>query len=873
MKKRSILILFIFAILSLNSCLGPTTATYKAPEAVTETQATQDHITPSSSSVEKTLPLNPNSVSQGQNEPTIITFAVPSFFKGLYTSLASSFHAINPNITVQIIASDAGNSMWMEGGAYALASAADATFFYSCQVLLQSETYFLDLQPLMDGDLGLDAIDFWPRTLDGCTDINGKMAGLPLELSLTGIEFDQQQFDQAGLPYPAPGWTWDDFFRNLHALSGGRTAFLDTQEFYTSILGARIDQAVTNGKSATDLVNQYITAIRNESLYPFDEKQTIGQRQALLAEKQPAMWSVVFGSSFSYSPDPSVAPPLPAHRGLAPYPTTGDGSDPSTPGGLICAAISKGTNHPRETWKWLAFLTENWLVTAEESDRLQLIPARISTTEQSGFWKAYPDEAEPALRFGLAHAWYGPSNPQVFQAAEQALNLSLQDQSNFQSAFDSAQQAARAQPTPTPDARAVVVAAPQPSQPQAGEEQVKFFNDTVDPAQMKGLIAQFEDRHPQTKVELVTDLSGYNFQNAALTNFTANFDCFTTGNIYISARDPAVAQELTPLDAFLSLDPSLADDFFPGLLDQYSENGVLFALPAARDLPTLTYNADLLTRLNVPAPSNDWNFDEFQAILTRIAGSQADTPSYGYALVDARLLLAGRNLELLSASVAQPFRLDQPEIIDGATWLADLVQNHAAVRNPKNDPNQLSQLISAGQVAFWDTSLNGWFFNGNLPQFTIIEIPYPATALPIGNSSGIGYYISKHAKNPNACWDLVSFLSAQPAASPYWPVRKAVAASPEWQALVGSQKAAIFQAAKDRLPSASRASLQQSAIVRFWTDAMERIYTGLSAKSALAEAQIKVDQYLGCLANAGYPSLDQDIPALVNDQCLKGGSS
>jgi ABC-type glycerol-3-phosphate transport system substrate-binding protein len=687
-------------------------------------------------------------------------------------------------------------------------------------------------------------------------------------VNLFGIEYDRQKFDQAGLPYPAAGWTWDEFFRDLKALSGGRMAYLDAQEFYTSILAARLDKAVANGNSADAIAAQYLAAVHDQSLSSFNEKQTIGERQALLADHQPAMWAIPLGTTFSISPEQGGAEQLSPHHAIVPYPVDAE-TDRSTPAGLSCLAISKGASHPKAIWKWLTYLSRNWLVTVDAGNRLQEIPARISTADQSGYWKELPTDVEPSVRYGLAHAWYGPADARVFHALHQAIDLSLKGQTDFNSAFSSARQALLAQPSPTPDSRTVQVAAPLPLQSEAGEGKIKFFTDTIHVDVIQDLVSKFERDHPQIGVDLVTDLADYAFQNNDLSNFTANFDCFTGPNLYASQSQAAGAEDLYPIDDLLAGDPSLQADFFPGQLDLYRANGVMVALPAVRDLPTLSYNADLLKQTGLDVPDNAWTFDDFLAYLNQVASSSgAGKPLYGYAAAGDSLLRAGHNLQITVGSGASTLRLDRPDLIAGATWLAGLAQAHAILPGNPNDPDQLVQLVAGGQVVFWDTSLNGWFFNGGQPSFKTGQVPLPATSNPVGSSTGSGYFISRRALNPQACWDLITYLSIQPASAPYWPVRKSVADSTEWQALVGAQNSSLYKVAKGRPAGAGAVSYREAALVGFWTEAMRKVYSGQPAQMALLEAQARMDRYTGCLESAGYPDPAREAPKPVNDQCL-----
>ena len=68
--------------------------------------------------------------------------------------------------------------------------------------------------------------------------------GLPMGVYGIGIYYDPNAFGAAGLAYPAPGWTWDDFRKDVAALAGktggqARYGFVDATGFLVSLLAPR----------------------------------------------------------------------------------------------------------------------------------------------------------------------------------------------------------------------------------------------------------------------------------------------------------------------------------------------------------------------------------------------------------------------------------------------------------------------------------------------------------------------------------------------------------------------------------------------------------------------------------------------------------
>lgn len=62
--------------------------------------------------------------------------------------------------------------------------------------------------------------DFWPNLLNAYK-YDGKQYGLPTDLDLALTFYNKDLFDAAGVPYPTPGWTWDDYRATAAKLTKG----------------------------------------------------------------------------------------------------------------------------------------------------------------------------------------------------------------------------------------------------------------------------------------------------------------------------------------------------------------------------------------------------------------------------------------------------------------------------------------------------------------------------------------------------------------------------------------------------------------------------------------------------------------------------
>lgn len=72
--------------------------------------------------------------------------------------------------------------------------------------------------PYLDKSQSLHAADLYPQALEAFQ-WDGKTWCVPQNISSLVVYYNRALFDAAGLPYPATGWTWDDFLRTARALT------------------------------------------------------------------------------------------------------------------------------------------------------------------------------------------------------------------------------------------------------------------------------------------------------------------------------------------------------------------------------------------------------------------------------------------------------------------------------------------------------------------------------------------------------------------------------------------------------------------------------------------------------------------------------
>jgi multiple sugar transport system substrate-binding protein len=823
----------------------------------------------------------PTSVNQGGLEDerqVTITFATDEYQRGLYEPLMEEFNQQNPDITVQFVTlpqPEPGEPFEITDWNRMLASAADTILTYGSYNLGPGGvSYFRDLGPLIDMDAAFDPDDFWSGALDACGDNEGRLLGVPFMIYISGIFYDQEVFEAAGVPLPAPGWTWDDFAKSVAALGqqkGDAIRYGYAEPGYSSILTPLIGEYLDRNGGEVDPqalqaeMKWYFDLVESQAVSPMRsiENQQDWQEWADLfsGDARPAMWpgsisEPVPGANMVFEPNDPFSGMAIKDFGFAPFPISKDQARAGTsPAYVTCGAISSGSQHPRAAWAWLSFLSRQWLVRDRNAAwEITQMPSRQSVAEEVDFWSLLPERAVPGIRFALEHAWYGTLYPQAFQAVNTALAQALNDEDDFANAFEKARAELAATPEPTPDIAEIVVATP-PAPPPSGATVINYFYDGVNypnAPDFKALVEDFNNSHPDLFVKVSGDFSILPDNDDWFGTMADKYDCFS----WYSVSGEQDTQALLSLNSFLEAEgPVLTQDFSPELLDQYRIEGELLGLPAFSQPQIVAYNADLLEQNGLEPPSNDWTFDDFIQMATAVSSTSAGEKTYGIMTSEwDTLLLSGRGIQLYDMS-AETAKIDTPEMLSALIWLNELNESGVLLVQGQNW-EEVNQAMASGRVAFWVTQAGqpDYFFNPfEAPPYKIGSAPMPAVqdaGFGINSAMTRANFISSKTQNPQACWTWFKFLSEQPNAFPGVPARLSVAGSPAWRAQVGEQNAEVYRVALSRATPASEMPNPDRTVWPLFTwrsQAISAVLKGEDPKQALANSQEIAETYLTCI--------------------------
>jgi ABC-type glycerol-3-phosphate transport system substrate-binding protein len=369
---------------------------------------------------------------------TVVTFNVPLFQAEQFRRLAAEFNKQHPELFVQIKTTRLEQDMTLAK----MAEGADC-FSWPDPVGGSAISGTLDLQPLADADPTFK-LDDYPVGLLAPFRNGTALYGLPHQVRLRALTYNQSAFDTAGLSHPNASWTADDFLNAAKQLTSGEGG--DKRYGYGS-LGAQTDdillflglfdaQVARNGApnfldpKVGQALRFYLDLLRNysphERIQGYTRDLAIGgETFQLIDEGRVGMWFDLPGGVQIVMIGPETGRQN-YTRAIAPPPGADKvGLESISASGLY---IATQTQQPEGCWQWLKFLSED--LTALGSD----FPARRSLAESDAFLKqalAGAAEVYAAYRPALDRApadgqGSGSNRPQIdlfwfFRAADRAL--------------------------------------------------------------------------------------------------------------------------------------------------------------------------------------------------------------------------------------------------------------------------------------------------------------------------------------------------------------------------------------------------------------------------------------------------------------------
>lgn len=326
------------------------------------------------------------------------------------------------------------------------------------------------------------------------------------------------------------------------------------------------------------------------------------------------------------------------------------------------------------------------------------------------------------------------------------------------------------------------------------EVKVAFWGSPEEVDIITHSIEGWQKEHPAIKVVFEhTPYSGYDSKILTRIAGGAAPDIIATEvNYFVTFASKGVLENLTP---FVEKDAEFKPaDFFPQIIDRFTVNGGLHAVP--RDVAPFAcvfYNKDLFDQAGLSYPTDEWTWDDMlrmaRALTRKDAGGR--TVQYGFYGWAWQNFVYGNGGTLVD-DVKNPKRstLTDPDTTAGLQFYADLSNLYAVAPTPTALSNLgmgVDMMFAGGRLAMflsgiWETPLlRNYKFKWDVAMF-----PKNSKGDRAFGTGGSGYAILKSSKHKNEAWEVIKALTGEKGQARLaerglaQPARIAVAQSEHW---------------------------------------------------------------------------------------------
>lgn len=319
------------------------------------------------------------------------------------------------------------------------------------------------------------------------------------------------------------------------------------------------------------------------------------------------------------------------------------------------------------------------------------------------------------------------------------------------------------------------------------------------------LIEKFNDQSPEVKVERRTVRSGetwsYLFEQGEIDTFALS----TEGSLLVDLKRD---DKLLSLSPFIQQDTSVdLDDYYASVLEPFTMEGSVWALPNSVNLAVMYYNADLFDQYGVSYPTLDWTWDDL--LEAGLWVRDPDEGVYGFvAFPHFTVPFIYQHGGRLVDDWERPTRLtlDDPLTVEAVEWFADLVLDYDVMPSPETaselygqdgDASYIYWRRKAGMFVGWLSDAGGqtWGPDGRWPmEWGMVPLPRDVQSSTL--AFVYGHAATADTEYPEAAWEWLKFLDEQMA--PYtMPAKRSLAESEAYRESAGEAAAAVALASID----------------------------------------------------------------------------
>lgn len=797
---------------------------------------------------------------------TVLSFGAPEQQRDVFAPLIEAFNAQQLDSKVVFVATDATPQSAASPSEQlaALARAADTVRITTSEDIADFQRLFVDVAPFIQGNPAFNSNNFLTGTF---TNINEPQYFIPYAVNVPIVAYNKDLWTSRGLALPSPDWTWYDmssaalYIARRDSKATGTFGMIDQGDGTLALIGIAAQanpNLLTSPPEKLDL-SSFLPSIYSVEDYAdrggiyFSKQDDLDVRAMpnLIRPGKVVLWPAGYtlsGTNLPFQVGYALYPhmPLPFASQKVGY------------------AISKGSLHPQEAWRWLTFLSQQTVPLPTFTDGTVAVPARTSVAERTRFWQQIGSEAEQAIRQTLAR----PPLPRSLLSVSVPWLQQIMIEKNFnrlvwpeavqtvQQRYEQSLLATSSKPTNN------AVAPVEPTQ--QGATDIRFLVTSGDWRLIKQIASTFEQRTPQIQIEIVAPNEGAalpSLETAAQTS-----DCFLAQAQPIGTG----AASLLDLQPLINADKQIPpNDFFPVLQQWMLYNGKQLGLPYRMNFWVLAYNKALFDRAKIGYPNKDWSFTNILDAARSLTIDKASQKQYGFSVQSGKMSSvvlaldrANTNAVTLRDGVPEPAYTNVAVVTALQQYVTLLretapLQPSGSVAGNVPYVDTTPQIIAEGRLGMWiDRTMQRPVLGAEAAQANIQYAPLPIGDGPMPqNVVGLdGLYISARTQQVDACWQWIRYLSADISGfAGMFPARQSLSESSLVlrQLPAGAEK--VYTAYRDALqkpatPSTNSLLLNPiKGFDSFWFfQAIEQGLQGSNLESELNKAQKFTTEFLDC---------------------------
>ncbi len=296
---------------------------------------------------------------------------------------------------------------------------------------------------------------------------------------------------------------------------------------------------------------------------------------------------------------------------------------------------------------------------------------------------------------------------------------------------------------------------------------VAYWGGPEEVAIIQRLVADWQRSHPEVQVRL---------EHTPFGAYVSRLLTRIAGNVApdIMAVEVNLFPSLWAKDAFLSLQPFVSQDpefrvqdFFPEVLQRFTVNGQLYAVPRdTAPFAAVYYNKTMLDAAKLPYPSDDWTWDDLLRMSKQLTASEnGRTTRYGfYAWAWQNFVYSNGGRLVDDLNNPTKCTLGDPKAVEGLQFFSDLMNTHGVAPTPialGNLAMGAQQLFMTQRVAmfssgFWETPILRQIKDF---EWDVVMFPKGPRGTRAFGTGGTGYCILKSSRHPELAWQVLKALA------------------------------------------------------------------------------------------------------------------